>query len=130
MSRDGHHGQAVNVPEFGCGLFGSTRHAAQPPEKAKKLLKTEPGQRFAGIVHRKAFLGFYGLMQSMAPGPVRHQPVWVDVLIPPSASPGSYRGYVRVTAENAGVIVLPVIAMAQVGQIPTPPFASPAIVQL
>ncbi len=41
-------------------------------------------------------------------GPQRRQPVWVDVLIPASASPGVFRGHVRVTAAGQSPVSLPV----------------------
>jgi hypothetical protein len=41
-------------------------------------------------------------------GPQRHQPVWVDILIPENQSPGIYSGEVRVTARNRSPLRLPV----------------------
>ncbi len=41
-------------------------------------------------------------------GPFRHQPVWVDVLIPPDAPAGLYSGEVRVTTAGHAPIRLPV----------------------
>jgi hypothetical protein len=41
-------------------------------------------------------------------GPVRHQPVWVDVLIPADAPAGVYSGQLRVAASGHTPIFLPV----------------------
>ncbi len=41
-------------------------------------------------------------------GPARHQPVWVDVLIPADSAPATYSADVRVTFANAEAITLPV----------------------
>src|SRR5436190_21938614 len=66
-------GQSVNLPEFRRRFPGGASHAGEAMETAKESLKTHARDGFARIGGLKAFLRFDGLVQTFAPGSLRHR---------------------------------------------------------
>jgi len=68
-----HHGKAVYMPEFPSGLARGPGHAGKPAEEAEELLEAQARQGLARMGEVKALLCLNRLVQSLAPGAVRHE---------------------------------------------------------
>ena len=70
---DHHHVQVVDLLEFGRFGFRRTGHAGQLLVHAEVVLEGDGGQRLVLALDLDAFLGFDGLVQTVAPAAARHQ---------------------------------------------------------
>ena len=67
-----HHVELIDVPELACLGRGSTRHTGQFVVHAEVVLQGDGGKGLCGGLHLYMLLGFYGLMQSVAPASAFH----------------------------------------------------------
>ena len=71
---NGNDRQAIDMPQLAGGLPGGSGHACQPVKEPEKPLKAQARQRFAGSGDGDALLCLNDLVQTGAPGALRHQP--------------------------------------------------------
>ncbi len=67
-----HHIQLVGLFELGGFGFGRTGHAGQLFVQAEVILEGDGGERLVFALDLDVFLGFDGLVQTVAPAAARH----------------------------------------------------------